>query len=115
LEYLQVRPNDTEANLLAARCARRAEFLEDYTGPWRELAESFSDYLAAARSLGAAAADVALEESLAQVQHGQSAADEQSLLERAQSRRADAPLILEVFVHRHLRRLQFDSALRCVE
>src|SRR6516225_21182 len=33
LAYLALRPNDGEAHLFAARCARRAEFQEDFTGP----------------------------------------------------------------------------------
>jgi tetratricopeptide (TPR) repeat protein len=113
LAYLEVRPKEAEAHLLAARCARRAEFLEDYTGPHPELRESFTDHLRAARRLGAA--DVDLEEALAETQHGRRSDHEDLLVEGVQTRGANAPLILEALVHRHLRRLQFEKALGCVE
>jgi tetratricopeptide (TPR) repeat protein len=115
LAYLEVRPDEAEAHLLAARCARRAEFLEDYTGPHPELRESSSDHLQAARRLGARPDDVALEEALAQAQHGRRSDHEDRLLEGVRAGGADAPLILEALAHRHLRRLQFERALGCVE
>jgi tetratricopeptide (TPR) repeat protein len=115
LAYLEIHPKEAEGHLLAARCARRAEFLEDFTGPQADLADSFSHHLSAARDLGALPAAVALEEVLARVQHGRFSGDEGLLLERAQAGGADAPLILEALVHRHLRRLQFERALACVE
>jgi tetratricopeptide (TPR) repeat protein len=115
LAYLEVRPKEAEAHLLAARCARRAAFLEDFTGPHPELRGSFSDHLDSARRLGALPADAALEETLARVQHGRLSGDEGPLLERARAGGVDAPLILEALVHCHLRRLQFEKAMVFVE
>jgi tetratricopeptide (TPR) repeat protein len=115
LAYLEACPEDADAHLLAARCVRRAEFLEDYTGPHPELLESFSDHLQAARRLGARPADVALEEALAQAQHGRRSEHEDRLLKGVQAGGPDAPLILEALVHRHLRRLQFEKAVGYVE
>jgi tetratricopeptide (TPR) repeat protein len=115
LAYLEARPDEAEAHLLAARCARRAEFLEDYTGPHPELRESFSDHLQAARRLGGRPADLALEEALAQAQHGRRPDHEDRLLEGVRAGGADSRLVLEALAHRHLRRLQFDKALGCVE
>jgi tetratricopeptide (TPR) repeat protein len=115
LAYLEVRPKEAETHLLAARCARRAEFLEDYTGPHAELLESVSRHLSAAERLGAPPETVALEEALARVQHGKLSGNDSLLLQRVQAGEADAPLILEALVHRHLRRLQFERALVYVE
>jgi tetratricopeptide (TPR) repeat protein len=116
LDYLEIRPKEAEAHLLAARCARRAEFLEDYTGPQADLREAVSRHVSAAERLGAVPATVALERWLASAQGGPlSDSDYLLLLERAQAGGADAPLILEALVHRHLRRLQLEKALVCVE
>jgi tetratricopeptide (TPR) repeat protein len=115
LAYLEDHPKEAEAHLLAARCARRAAFLEDYAGPHTELVDSFSDHLSTAERLGAPPETVALEKVLARVQHGRLSGDEGLLLELARAERADAPLILEALVQGHLRRLQFEKALTCVE
>jgi tetratricopeptide (TPR) repeat protein len=115
LAYLELYPKEGEAHLQAARCARRAEFLEDYTGRHLELLEAFSDHLRAARLLGARPTDVDIEEALAQTQHGRRSDHEDQLRESVQAGGADAPLILEALVHRHLRRLQFEQALGFVE
>jgi tetratricopeptide (TPR) repeat protein len=115
LAYLATYPEDAEAHLLAARCARRAEFLEDFTGRHPELLESFPDHLQAARRLGARPADVALEEALAQVQHGRRSEHEEQLRKGVQTGGPDALLILEAMTHRYLRRLQFDQAAGCVD
>jgi predicted Zn-dependent protease len=115
LAYLAIRAEDAEAQLLAARCARRAAFLETYTGPHPELREAISRHLGAAERLGARPAAVALERLLAEAQHGEPSADKGFLLERAQAEEADAPLIQETLAHCYLRNLQFDEALVCVE
>jgi tetratricopeptide (TPR) repeat protein len=115
LAYLEVSPREAEAHLLAARCARRAEFLEDFTGRHPELLESFSEHLSAASQLGARDADVDLEEALAQAQHGRRSEHENLLRKGVRAGETDAPLILEALVHRHLRRLQFEQALAFVE
>jgi tetratricopeptide (TPR) repeat protein len=112
--YLELRPDDADAHLRAARCARRAEFLEDYTGPHAELSEAVADALGAAERLGAVAADVALERSLAWVQHGEASGND-DLREAAGSGDPRRVLILEALIHRHLRQLQFEKALACVE
>src|SRR5438094_9251250 len=74
--YLELRPADTEARLLAARCARRAEFLEDYTGSDASLREQASRHLNRIRHSRresvheTIAAAAALEEMLGQAQSG---------------------------------------------
>lgn len=115
LAYLEDHATEAEAHLHAARCARRAELLEDYAGPHPELGESFSAHLDAARRLNASPLAVALEETLERVQRGRPSGDERRLLERVRAEEAEAPLILEALVQGNLRRLQFDRALGLVE
>jgi predicted Zn-dependent protease len=113
--YLAIRAADAEAQLLAAQCARRAAFLETYTGPHPELVEAASRHQDAAERLGASPAAVALERLLLEAQHGEPSGNKGFLLERAQVGEADAPLILEALAHCYLRNLQLDEALVCVE
>lgn len=114
--YLALRPTDGEAHLLAARCARRAEFLEDFTGPDWDLRDMASRHLAEAERLGAAPASLALERLLGRVQHGDVVRAERIMLrERAKEEGPDACRILEALVHGYLRHLQLDKALACSE
>jgi tetratricopeptide (TPR) repeat protein len=113
--YLAIRAEDAEAQLLAAQCARRAAFLETYTGPHPELLEAVSRHQDAAERLGAPPPAVALERLLSEAQHGEPSANKGFLLKRAQAAEADAPLILEALTHCYLRNLQLEEALLCVE
>src|SRR5262249_4109947 len=103
--YLDVRPEDTEARLLAARCARRAEFLEDYTGPdaatLREQASLHLDRIRHSRresGYETLAAAATLEEMLGQTQSGDLSSTELVLLVRIGERGPEAPLILEALI-----------------
>jgi predicted Zn-dependent protease len=113
--YLKVRPKDAAAYLLAARCARRAEFVESFAGSDAELPELASGHLDMAERLGAEASAVELERTLARVQHGRLAGDEGPLIERVKRGGPDAPLILEALIHGLLRNLQCEKALVCAE
>src|SRR5205823_4933075 len=119
--YLELRPADTEAHLLAARCARRAEFLEDYTGSDASLQEQASRHLnrirhsrreSAHETIAAAAA---LEEMLGRAQSGDLSSTELVLLLRVGERGPEAPLILEALICGYLRHLQCDKALVCID
>lgn len=105
--YLELRPEDADAHLRAARCARRAEFLVAYTGPRAGLGDAASGHLREAERLGAPAEAVALERALAQHGYG----TEGLLRSRLQAGGPDAALVLEALIHRHLRRLQLEQAL----
>jgi predicted Zn-dependent protease len=109
--YLELHPSDAASHLLAARCARRAEFTEHYTGPNAELAATASRHLDTAERLGAAPEEVALERMFARAQHGDLAGTESTLMARVNQQGPDAPLILEALIHGYLRRLQFEKAL----
>jgi tetratricopeptide (TPR) repeat protein len=113
VSYLRLRPGDPEAHLLAARCARRAEFLEDYTGPGPELAETVSAHLREAERLGAPAEAIAVERLLDGIQHGQANDSERILVARVKQLTQDTPLILEGLIHGYLRRFNFEKALVC--
>src|SRR5262249_49480927 len=56
-----------------------------------------------------------LEEALVQAQHGRRSDREDLLVEGVRAGGADATLILEALTHNHLRRLQFEKAMGCVE
>jgi hypothetical protein len=64
LGYLQLRPADAEAHLQAARCARRAQFLEDYEGADPEWQQAAARHLDKAERLGAPPETVAVERAL---------------------------------------------------
>jgi predicted Zn-dependent protease len=119
--YLELRPEDTEARLLAARCARRAEFLEDYTGPDATLREQASRHLNrirhSRRESGheTMAAAATLEEMLGLAQSGDLSSTELVLLVRVGERGPEAPLILEALICGYLRHLQCDKALVCID
>jgi tetratricopeptide (TPR) repeat protein len=121
VEYLQLSPEDTEARLLAARCARRAEFLEDYTGPDPALREEASRHVNRIRhsrresGYETLAAAASLEEMLAQTQSGALSGIELVLLVRVGERGPEAPLILEALICGYLRHLQCDKALVCID
>src|SRR5690348_8426820 len=70
LGYLQLRPAEAEAHLQAARCARRAEFLEEYEGSDRSWRQAASRHLSEAERLGAPPETVAVERALAGVRNG---------------------------------------------
>jgi thioredoxin-like negative regulator of GroEL len=113
--YLELRPAQAQAHLLAARCSRREEFLEYFNGPRPELPRRAAQHLAAARRLGAAPEAVALEQALGRIQRGELTEDDRALLARAEGDGPDAPLILEATIHGLLRQWQFEKALACVE
>jgi predicted Zn-dependent protease len=115
LAYLELRPTEANSHLQAARCARRAEFLENFRGPgprWLELASS---HLAAAERLGADAQAVRLERTLARVQRGQLAGQEGPLLGRVNGGGPDASFLAEALIQGWLRNLQCEKALVGVE
>ena len=119
--YLELRPEDSEARLLAARCARRAEFLEDYSGPNATLREQASRHLNRIRhsrresGYETLAAAATLEEMLGQAQSGDLSSTELVLLVRIGERGPEAPLILEALICGYLRHLQCDKALVCID
>jgi tetratricopeptide (TPR) repeat protein len=115
LAYLELHPEEAEAHLLAGRCARRAEFVEHYTGPNPGLFAMAPRHLAAAARHGGGPAAVALERTLGRAQHGDLPGAERSLVDRAKEGGPDAPLILEALTHGYLGQLQFEKALVCVE
>lgn len=115
LVYLQLRPERADDHLLAARCARRAEFIEDYVGPDAELREMAAKQLATAERLGALPSAVALERILGSTQHGDLAGNERTLIDCTKPAGADSPLILEALVHSYVRHLQCEKALVCAE
>jgi tetratricopeptide (TPR) repeat protein len=112
---LELRPAQAQAHLLAARCARREEFLEHFNGPRPEFLHKAAEHLAAARRHGAAPAAIALEQALGRIQRGELTEDDRTLLARAKEDGPDVPLILEAMIHGLLRQWQFDRALACVE
>jgi tetratricopeptide (TPR) repeat protein len=111
--YLQFRPTEAEAHLKAARCARRAEFLEDYEGDDPELKQAVWRHLGEAGRLGAPAEALAVEQALADIQHGVSFNNERMLMERVRELTPDTPLILEGLIHAYLRHVNFEKALAC--
>jgi tetratricopeptide (TPR) repeat protein len=111
--YLQLRPTEAEAHLQAARCARRAEFLEDYEGYDRELQQAASRHLSEAERLGAPPETVAVERALTDMRHGAWFHNERLLVERVRKLTPDTPLILEGLIHAYLRHLYFEKALAC--
>lgn len=119
--YLELHPTDIEAHLQAARSARRAEFLEDFTGPDAALAEQASYHLHrvrhARKELGneTLAAAATLEETLGRVQKGEFSDSGTALFWRIQEGGPDAPLVLEALIQSYLRHLQFEKAQVCVE
>jgi tetratricopeptide (TPR) repeat protein len=113
--YLRLKPRDADAHLLAARCARRAQFLEDYAGPDPELTEMVSSHLRDAERLGASSEAIALERTLASIQHGSWYDGERVLVARVKQVTSDTPLILEGLIHGYLRRFNFEKALVCEE
>jgi predicted Zn-dependent protease len=113
--YLELRPADASTHLLAARCARRAEFIEDFEGPDSELRARASQRLDDAERLGAEPAALALERTLGRAQHGELSDTERTLVDSVKAGGADAPLILESLIHAYLRHLQFEKALMCVD
>lgn len=113
--YLKLYPKDGETYLLAASCARRAEFVESFRGPnaeWRRMASSD---LAMAERLKAEPRLVKLERMLQEVQQGRRPDLEASLLERVKANGPEAPLILEAWIHGLLRHLRCEIALVCLE
>jgi tetratricopeptide (TPR) repeat protein len=115
LRYLQLRPAEAEAHLRAARCARRAEFLEDYEGHDPDLREAASRHLAEAERLGAPPETVAVERILADMGHGAGFRNERLLVQRVRELTPDTPLILEGLIHAYLRHVNFEKALACQE
>jgi tetratricopeptide (TPR) repeat protein len=115
VEYLTLRPTDADSHLLAARCARRAEFLEDYAGPNTELADIAAGHLRDAERLGTPPVAVALERMLAGIQHGSWFNSERLLFARVKERADETPLILEGLIQGYLRRLHFEKALACAD
>lgn len=119
--YLELRPEDTEARLLAARCARRAEFLEDYMGSNAAFREQVSQHLNRIRHSRSEsdnqrlASATALEELLVQAQSGDLSSTELVLLVRVGEGGSEAPLILEALICGYLRHLQCDKALVCID
>jgi len=113
--YLQLRPKEAQSYLLAAQCARRAEFVESFRGPHAELRQMAATDLAAAKRLNAEPSAVDLERLLQGVQHGQLADSERPLIERVKRSGPEAPLILEALIHGLLQNLQCEKALVCVE
>jgi predicted Zn-dependent protease len=115
LSYLKVHPDEPEVHLLAARCARRAEYLEDYHGEAPELLDMIPRHLVAAERLGTAPVSLALERMLGRAQHGELSSIEPVLVDRVKQAGADAPVILEALIHGYLRQLHFEKALVCSE
>jgi tetratricopeptide (TPR) repeat protein len=111
--YLQLRPTDAEAHLQAARCARRAEFLEDYEGHDGEWRQTASRHLSDAERLGAPPEAVAVERALAGMRDGAWLHNERLLVERVRNLTPDTPLILEGLIHAYLRHVNFEKALAC--
>jgi tetratricopeptide (TPR) repeat protein len=111
--YLQLRPTDGEAHLQAGRCARRAEFLEDYEGSDPELQQAASRHFSEAQRLGAPPETVAVERMLADIQHGSWGNSERLLVDRVSKLTPDTPLILEGLIHAYLRHVNFEKALAC--
>jgi tetratricopeptide (TPR) repeat protein len=115
LSYLQLRPTDVEAHLLAGRCARRAEFLADYDGDDPELRQAASHHLSEAERLGAPPETVAVERVLADTQLGIRLDNERLLVERVKNLTPDTPLILEGLIQGYLRHANYEKALACEE
>jgi Tfp pilus assembly protein PilF len=113
LSYLQLRPTDAEAHLLAARCARRADFLEDYEGDDPEFEEAASHHLVEAERLGAAPEPIEVERVLADVRHGAWVNNERFLVERVRRLTSDTSLILEGLIYAYQRNLNYEKALAC--
>jgi predicted Zn-dependent protease len=113
LSYLQLKPADAEAHLLAARCARRAEFLADYEGDDPELEEAASRHLDEAERLGAPTETVEVERVLADVRYGAWVNNERFLVERVRKLTPDTPLVLEGLIHAYQRNLNYEKALAC--
>jgi tetratricopeptide (TPR) repeat protein len=113
LGYLQLRPAEMEAHLLAGQCARRAEFLEDYEGDDSALKQAASGHLGEAERLGAPPEALAVERALADMQHGAWFHNERLLVERVRELKPDTPLILEGLIHAYLRRVNYEKALAC--
>jgi tetratricopeptide (TPR) repeat protein len=113
LGYLQLQPTNAEAHLQAGRCARRAEFLEDYQGDDPELHQVALRHLDEAERQGAPPEEVAVERALVSMQHGTWGNYERILVERVRKLTPDTPLILEGLIHAYLRRVNFEKALAC--
>jgi predicted Zn-dependent protease len=113
LGYLQLRPADGEAQLLAGRCARRAEFLEEYEGDAPAEKQAAAGHLREAERLGAPPEAVAVERALADIQHGAWLDHERLLVERVRELKPDTPLILEGLIHAYLQHVNFEKALAC--
>jgi predicted Zn-dependent protease len=113
LGYLQLKPADMEAHLLAGRCARRAEFLEEYEGEDPELKQAVARHLREAEHLGAPPEALAVERALADIQHGVWFNHERVLVERVRKLTPDTPLILEGLIHAYLRNVSYEKALAC--
>jgi tetratricopeptide (TPR) repeat protein len=111
--YLQLKPTEAEAHLQAGRCARRAEFLEDYEGEDPELEQAASRHLSEAERLGAPAEAVAVERALAGMKHGPWFNNERLLVDRVKKLTPDTSLILEGLIHTYLRHVNFEKALAC--
>jgi tetratricopeptide (TPR) repeat protein len=113
LSYLRLKPAEMEAHLLAGRCARRAEFLEDYEGENSELKQAGARHLRDAERLGAPPDELAVERALADIQHGAWGNNERILMDRVRDLKPDTPLILEGLIHAYLRHVNFEKALAC--
>jgi predicted Zn-dependent protease len=111
--YLQFRPSDGQGQLLAARCARRSEFLADYDGDDPQLREAAAHHLRKAERLGITPEALAVERALAEVQHGSWFDNERLLVERVRELKPETPLILEGLIHGYLRHVNFEKALAC--
>jgi tetratricopeptide (TPR) repeat protein len=113
LSYLQLKPVEMEAHLLAGRCARRAEFLEDYEGVDPELKHAIERHLREAQRLGAPLEEIDVELALVDIQHGALGNNERILFDRVRERKPDTLLILEGLIHAYLRHVNFEKALAC--
>jgi tetratricopeptide (TPR) repeat protein len=113
LSYLQRKPAEMEAHLLAGRCARRAEFLQDYEGDDPELKQAVARHLSEAERLGAPPEVLAVERALADIQHGTWGNNERILVNRVRELKPDTTLILEGLIHAYLRHVNFEKALAC--
>src|SRR5438132_5868499 len=109
-QLLEAQPGHARAHLLAARAARRAQFQESFLGPQAVLHAGIEPHLEQCRRLGGPAEDIALESLLLRVQQGERGNVEKILIQRVQSKEADAPLILEALIHACLNRQQRDRA-----
>jgi tetratricopeptide (TPR) repeat protein len=115
VDYLNIRPRDARAHLLAARAARRAQFEELFYGPRTELLEQASRHLDDCSRLNGPPDAISLERLLLRLQQGEMSGTEGSLVAYAQTDGPDVPLVLEGLIQGYLRGLRLDRARFYVE